>query len=290
LQRQTEKKNVADLHGRFVWYELMTTDMEAAKAFYSKVVGWGTEDASTPSMSYSLFIFGRSSVGGVMSLPQDAGEVGAMPRWVGYVAVDDVDAAAQRVTELGGAVYTAPTDVPDVSRYSVVADPQGAAFVLVKWLRPRPAPPSELKTPGRVGWHELLAADPEKALAFYRELFGWEDAGAETSPAGPYQLFSSAGQTFGSMHTKPPTMPVAFWLYSFNVGDIDAAMKRVKTVGGEIIYGPMQVPESLWVVECKDPQGAEFALVGKRSSDAIGTFERVSARDPSDPRARLRYR
>ena len=281
---------MADLHGRFVWYELMTTDMEAAKAFYSKVVGWGSADASTPAMPYSLFIRGRSSVGGVMSLPEDAGKIGAVPRWVGYVAVDDVDAAAERVKELGGAIYSPPADIPDVSRYAVVADPQKATLVLVRWLRPRPAPPSELTTPGHIGWHQLLAAEPEKALTFYRELFGWENAGAETDAAGTYQLFSAGGQILGGMCTKPPTMPVAFWLYFFNVGDIDAAMKRVKAVSGEIIYGPVQVPGGSWIIECKDPQGAEFALVGKRSSDAIGTFERVNWRDPSDPRARLRYR
>src|SRR5438067_591821 len=115
---------MANSHGRFVWYELMTTDVEAAKAFYAEVVGWG-----------------------------------------------------------------------------------------------------ELDAPGRVGWHELLAADWEKAFAFYRELFGWQKAQTDTGAVGTYQLFSAGGQTIGGMFTKPPTMPVPFWLYYFNIGDIDLAMK-----------------------------------------------------------------
>ena len=81
-------------HGRFVWYELMTTDMAAAKAFYAKVMGWGTQDASMPGMAYTLFTAGATTVSGLMELPEDAKKMGAKPRWIGYVGVDDVDAAA----------------------------------------------------------------------------------------------------------------------------------------------------------------------------------------------------
>ena len=87
---------MVDSHGRFVWYELMTTDMEAAKAFYAKVVGWGTQDASMPGMAYTLFTVGGASVGGLMGLPEGARKTGAEPRWLGYVGVNDVDATAER--------------------------------------------------------------------------------------------------------------------------------------------------------------------------------------------------
>ena len=86
--------------GRFVWYELMTTDMEAAKAFYADVVGWGTQDASMPGMPYTLFTAGTASVSGVMDLPEDARKLGMRPGWLGYVGVNDVDAAADRIKRL----------------------------------------------------------------------------------------------------------------------------------------------------------------------------------------------
>ena len=177
--------------------------MEAAKAFYAEVVGWGTQDASMPGMAYTLFTAGGDPVGGLMVLPEDARKMGAKPSWIGYVGVNDVDATADRIKHLGGTVHVPPKEIPNISRFSVVADPQMATIALFKWLEAGQAQPAELSTPGRVGWHELLAADWEKALAFYGELFGWQKADADIGAVGTYQLFSAGGQTIGGMFTKP---------------------------------------------------------------------------------------
>jgi uncharacterized protein len=279
---------VDNFHGRFVWYELMTTDTEAAKAFYAQVVGWGTQDASMPGIAYSLFTAGQTSVGGLIELPEDAKKVGARPSWVGYVGVNDVDATTDRVKQLGGVVHVPPTDIPNVSRFSVVADPQMATFALFKWLKADQGQPAELDMLGGVGWHELLAADWEKAWPFYGELFGWQKAAADLGALGTYQLFSAAGQTVGGMFTKPPTVPAPFWLYYFNVDDIDVAARRVKAGGGQILSGPIEVAGGNRTVQCADPQGAIFALVGNRTRDSIGYFERVGSRDSSEIRFRSR--
>lgn len=260
-----------DSQGRFVWYELMTTDMEAAKAFYAEVVGWGTHDASIPGMAYTLFTTGGASVSGLMGLSEDARKRGAKPSWIGYVGADDVDDTADRIKNLGGTVHVSPKDIPEVSRFSVVADPQMALLGLLKWLKPGLGQPAELGTPGRVSWSELLAADCEKALVFYGELFGWQRADAvDIGAMGTYQLFSARGQTIGGMLTKSPRVPAPFWLYYFNIGDIDAAAKRVKAASGQILNGPMEGPGGYWIVQCMDPQGAMFALMGTRSQDGIG--------------------
>jgi len=272
---------MANSHGRFVWYELMTTDMEAAKAFYTDVVGWGTQNV--PGMAYTLFTAGGASVSGLMGLPEDARKLGLRPTWLGYVSVNDVDATADRIKQLGGAMHVPPKDVPNISRFSVAVDPQRAMIALIKWLNPSQEEPAELDARGRVGWHELLAADCEKAFAFYAELFGWQKADADTGAMGTYQLFSAGGQTVGGMFTKSPTVPVPFWLYYFNIGDIDLAMKRVKAGSGQILNGPIEVPGNRWIVQCTDPQGAIFALVGKRSHNGIGYFERLP-RNPSSAR------
>ncbi len=250
-QAPKQKADMINSHGRFVWYELMTPDMEAAAAFYVKVMGWSTRGTSAPNVAYTLFTIGRTSVSGLTKLPENARKMGAGPRWIGYVSVDNVDAAVDRIKQLGGAVHVPPTDIPNVSRFSVVADPQMAT----------------------------LAADCENVFGFYREIFGWQKA-----DAGTYQLFSAGGQTIGGMFNKPPMAPVAFWLYYFNVGDVDAAAERVKAAGGQILEGPTEVPGSGRVARCTDSQGAMFALIGKRSK-AIGYFERGASRD-SDARGR----
>jgi uncharacterized protein len=273
--------DVVNFQGRFVWYELMSTDMHAAAAFYTNVVGWSTRDASMPGMAYTLFTAQETSVGGLMLLPDDAKKIGARPHWIGYVGVSDVDATADRITQLGGTVQVPPTDIPGISRFSIIADPQLATLALINWLRPRQELPAAPNAPGRVGWHELLTADCDKAWAFYREVFGWQKGIANVGALGTYQLFSIGGHTAGGIVTKPATVPAATWLYYFNVGDIDAAANRVTSGGGTVLNGPIEVPDGSWILQCADPQGAIFALAGKRSPNAAGFLERVAALDQS---------
>jgi uncharacterized protein len=269
---------VVDFQGRFVWYELMTTDVAAAKRFYTNVMGWGAQDASMPNLAYTFFTVGNAFASGLMGLPEAARETGTTPRWIGYIGVDDVDATVDRIRRLGGAVHVLPTDLLNISRFSVVADPQRALLALVKWLKPRRQQLGELGAPGRVGWHELLAADCQTAFDFYAELFDWQKANADIGRAGPYHLFTVRGQTIGGMYTKPPLVPVPLWLYYFNVGDINGAAERVKAGGGQVLEGPVEVLGGNWIARCADPQGAMFALEGKRNH-RIGYF--VSASSPA---------
>jgi hypothetical protein len=255
---------MVDHPGRFVWYELMTSDMAAARAFYAEVVGWGAHDASTPELAYTLFTVGEASVSGLMGLPEEARKLGATPRWMGYVGVNDVDATAGRIKRLGGAVYVPPTD-SNIGRISVVADPQMATLALVTGLKPGQSQSAEPDGLGRVGWHELLATDWEKVFPFYGEIFGWQKADAEIGPTDTYQLFAAGGQTVGGMLAKRPAEPVPFWLYYFNVDDLDAAAERVKSAGGQILEAPLELPGGSWFARCMDPQGAAFAVQGKRS-------------------------
>ena len=266
-------------HGRFVWYELTTTDAEAARAFYGKVMDWGTRETSMPGSRYTLFTVGNVSIGGLINLPRDAQTQGAAPQWVGYVSVDDVDAAVHRVKELHGTVYVPPTDMADVCRFSVVADPQMATFVLINWRDAGRQLPIQSGALGHVGWHELLTTDWERAFAFYREIFRWQKAVADVASSGTYLQFSAGGQTIGGMFNKPTTAPVAFWLYYFNVADISVALDRVRAERGEILEGPSDIPGGGRVARCADPQGAMFALIGGRSDKSIGYFEREASRD-----------
>lgn len=258
-------------HGRFVWHELMTTDPEAAKAFYADVMGWDTMDVSMPGSPYCLFTTAGAPVGGLMRLPDPIG-AHATPHWMGYIGVDDVDAVVDRITPLGGAVRVPPTTVPNVSRFAVIADPQKATLALVKGLTPNQVPFPEPTASGRVGWHELFAADWEAAFVFYSQLFGWQKKQADVGPTGTYQHFSIGEETIGGMSTKPPTLPLPFWLYYFNTDDAGAAAKRVAARGGKNLYGPIEVPGGARIAHCADPQGALFGLLDRPSRKVVGYF------------------
>ena len=254
---------MVDQPARFAWYELLTTDVAAASDFYGKVVGWGATDASTPELAYTMLAAGEIPVGGLMDLPEEGRRLGATPRWLGYVLVDDIDATASQIRRRGGAVMLPPTD-SNIGRVSVVADPQKANFALVSGLTYGQPQSGGLDELGRVGWHELLAEDRNRVFDFYRELFGWQKDSGETDPADFYQLFSSAGQTIGGMLTKLPSVPQPCWLYYFNVDDIGTAAKRVNDGGGRILQGPIELTDGCWIARCADPQGALFALQGAR--------------------------
>ena len=248
----------------FCWYELMTTDAKAAEAFYRAVVGWDAQDVSQPGMPYTLLTVGGQPAAGLMKLPDEACAAGARPGWVGYVAVDNADEAAARLAAAGGAVHRPPDDIPGIGRFAVVADPQGAAFML---FQPAAAAGPGCSaagptTPGHVGWHELYAVDWEKAFAFYAGQFGWtKDQAMDMGPMGTYQLFAAGGAPIGGMMNKPEAMPMPAWQFYFNVPEIEAAVERIRAGGGQVLMGPHEVPGGSWIVQGADPQGAMFALV-----------------------------
>src|SRR5258708_17658531 len=240
---QTGEHALSDHHGRFVWHELLTTDIAAAKAFYGSVVGWGEQDASTPQFAYTLFTSGRAPVSGLMELPAEARRMGAMSRWVGYVSVDDIDAAAARIKRLGGAVYAPPPD-SNIRRISAVADPQTATLALVKGLKVGQSEPAELDELGCLGWHELLAADCTKAFVFYNGLFGWREVDAESGSTDRYQLFSIGGQTIGGMFTQRAQEALPVLLYYFHVEGLDAGPNPATDLGGPGVQGAPALPRA----------------------------------------------
>ena len=243
--------------GTFVWYEIMTTDPEPATTFYTSVVGW----TASKMGHYTILADTHGPVAGLMDWVAVAEDIGVSARWIGYIAVADVDAMAARVTEAGGTVHKPGEDVPGVGRFAVVADPQGGAFVLftpTPGEAPANPPPG---TPGRTGWHELHAENWPDAFAFYEKLFGWTKGDAiDMGPMGTYQLFATGGMPIGGMMNRMPGTPRPFWSYYFTVDAIEAAAERVRAGGGTVLMGPHQVPGGSWILQGRDPQGGAFAL------------------------------
>ena len=241
----------------FIWYDLMTPDVEGAKKFYSDVVGWNFT-AQMPA--YNVANVGKIGVGGIMETPAELKDM--PPFWSGYVYVPDVDAACAKIKKLGGKVHREPWDVENYLRMAVVADPTGAAFNI---MQPKmPDPPERVKDGaiGTIGWREAHVGDLGKAWAFYSEMFGWTKG--TTMPMGEmgdYQLFQIDGKDVGGMMKKMDVMPMPVWAYYFYVDGIEAAVTRITKAGGKIANGPMSVPGDQWIVTGIDPQGAFFSLL-----------------------------
>jgi predicted enzyme related to lactoylglutathione lyase len=249
--------------GKFVWYDVMTSDPKPAASFYGHVIGWDAQEfPMADGSSYTVFCQGPVMAAGLMAIPDAARAMGAMPCWSGYVAVDDVDAEAKRITEAGGTIQRPPEDIPNVGRFAVAADPGGAVFLIFKPNGDETPTAVNPCDPGRVGWHELYAENPDREFAFYAKLFGWtKDTAMDMGPMGTYQMFATAGAVSGGMMKRPPQMPVSCWTYYIGVDGIDAAAARVKERGGQVMMGPQEVPGGAWIVQARDPQGAAFAMI-----------------------------
>ncbi|MBV9265422.1 MAG: VOC family protein [Acidobacteriaceae bacterium] len=248
---------------RFVWYELHTPRAKPAEAFYRPVLGWGAQDGGVPNHPYTLVTIGGIPIGGLLEKPATSFARGEKAHWVGYIGVGNVDEFSKRVQQAGGVVHRAAEDIPSVGRFAVVADPQGAMFVLFQPRDTRqqaqfPKP----GTPGSAAWHDLAAVDWQSEFAFYSDLFGWSKSDAlDMGPAGTYQIFSAGSEPIGGMMNRMDASQTPGWLFYFNVDDINAAIDRVKQHGGTIVHGPSVVPGGQQIAHCLDTQGAIFGIV-----------------------------
>ena len=251
--------------GRPVWYELMTTDTAAAEKFYKAVVGWTAAPFQGSPDSYTVFSrSGQVQVAGLMKRPNT---MNMPPFWAMYVAVPNLDEAVAHIKRLGGGELSPVIQVPTIGSMQMMKDPQGAAFYIIQ-PEPRGERPEAAPEVGEASWHELMTTDEAAAMKFYNEVFGWEPTEAmDMGPMGKYQMFNRPHGMIGGMMNKPPEMANVppYWTIYFRVPEIEAAAERVKSNGGKIVNGPMEVPGGDWVLNAIDPQGAGFALHAKKA-------------------------
>ena len=241
----------------FIWHDLMTSDVEAAKKFYDAVVGW---TFTNQMHDYTVTNVDGIGMGGIMLTPPEMKNM--PPVWNGYVFTPDVDSAYTQAVKLGGKIYRPAWDVPEVGRMAVVGDPTGAGFIVMQPFSTGQQPSPKLGAVGTVGWNELHAGDLNAAWDFYSKMFGWTKGSEhDMGPAGKYLLFQIGGKDHGGMMKKMDSTPMPTWAYYFNVDGIDAAAARINKAGGKITHGPHEVPGGQWTIAAQDPQGAMFHLV-----------------------------
>src|SRR5665213_3137027 len=248
----------ADIRGRFVWHDLMTTDIKAAGAFYPKFRGWKTQ-AGEKDPSYIMWVTAKGPFGGIRALPEAARASGS--HWLPYIGTPDLDATLQSAQGLGARVYMGATEVPDTGRFAVLADPQGAVFALFTPAATTQSGGSS-SMPQEFSWHELATSDPIGALHFYGELFGWREVATHAvGDMGTYHLLGLGDTASIGMWKPTADMPVPTrWLSYVQIPDIDKSVSAAKAVGAKVLNGPMEVPGGTWIAHLTDPQGAPFAL------------------------------
>jgi predicted enzyme related to lactoylglutathione lyase len=252
---------------RFVWHDLATTDVEAARGFYGEAFGWKFEGSNNDYLHVKA---GDKMIGGMRK--KDAHDQGP-PAWLGYVLVDDVAATVAKIEASKGRIYMPTTTMDKVGTFAVAADPTGAVFSPWRSARaeenkpegPRPAKP-EL---GTFCWDELATTDPDTAGKFYKSVFGWEPHSVDMGGGMTYTLLHRPGTKgpdgqplgAGGMMKSPPGVPHSFWLAYVAVENADRVSERATKLGGKIMVPPTDIPNvgrfSCW----SDPQGAAIAVL-----------------------------
>ena len=257
----------------FIWYELMTSDPAGAARFYGAVVGWtiaATRDPAAGDVDYRMIVRGDGgNAGGVLALNADMLAGGARPGWMGYLEVDDVDAAVAAIKADGGAVHMPATDLP-VGRIAMVSDPQGAHFYVMDPIPPEGMEGMEsdvfsVTEAQHMRWNELATSDSDGAIAFYRKHFGWGQEGAmDMGPLGSYRFLQRGEVMIGAVMPLMEGYPVPVWNFYIGVDDIDRARDAVAANGGTITNEPMEIPGGEYAMNAIDPEGAPIGFVGPR--------------------------
>jgi predicted enzyme related to lactoylglutathione lyase len=256
---------MANKHGDWVWYELMTSDANGAQAFYGPLLNWKIANPASDGFDYrEIQAADDGFVGGIMQITSEM--VGAQPGWVGYIEVDSVDASIASIEGAGGKLCMPARDMPGVGRFAMMFDPQGAIFYVMtgEMEETSTAFAADAPNPGHCAWNELMTSDRVGAMAFYTSQFGWvKDGEMDMGPIGTYEMLRH-GPLIGGMMTKMPEMPVSIWNFYFRVADIDAAIAMIGANGGTVINGPDEIPGGDFTINGIDPQGAYFALIGTK--------------------------
>ena len=205
--------------------------------------------------------------GGVLTLAREMTDGGARPMWLGYLGVDDVDAAVEQAVAAGARVQMPAFDAPGVGRIAMIADPQGVPIYLMRGASDADSAAYQRHRLGHVAWNELMTGDRQAALDFYREQFGYvQDGGMDMGPEmGEYSFISHGGQVVGAAMKAAPESP-NIWQFYVRVQDVDQAAEKIAAGGGQVLFGPMDVPGGERVLVGLDPQGASFGLVSGESN------------------------
>ncbi len=243
------------------WVDVTTPDMDASVSFYEAVFGWSIPEGPNAEQTggYRQALASEKPVAGVVPLMEE----GQPPVWTSYISVGDAAATASAVKDAGGTAMVEPMEVMDLGTMAVFIDTSGVVFGV--W-QPGSFPGAGLvNEPVSLAWNELNTRDPGAAKEFYGAVFGWSAEDTEMPDGGTYVQWHRDGgdAVIGGMLDVTGRLPdeiPAHWLVYFAVADCDATVEKVKGLGGQLNFGPMDIPVGRFAV-VSDPHGAHFAVI-----------------------------
>jgi len=257
------------------WADLASPDPDESASFYGNLLGLEADEPDEQHGGYRIFRHEGKQVAGLMKIQEE----GQPPSWTSYIDVADADEVAGKVKEAGGEVHVEPMDVGSLGRMAIFADPTGAVFGV--WQAGEHKGAEVVAEPGAMAWHQVNTRDPEKALEFYRSVFGWEEDKVDTGGADYWELSadgSSVGGLFRMGDDFPDDVP-AHWIVYFAVEDCDAATQKAEEAGATVRAQPFDNEAGRFSV-LQDPHGAAFALINQGGGSVAGQDEQQE--DSSD--------
>jgi len=243
--------------GSFCWAELATSDLEAAKQFYTKMFGWTVIEHAMPEGAYVIFQSEGNDAAAAYK-----GPAGVPPHWGVYFSVANVDEAAAKVVPAGGKIVAGPFDVMDLGRMAVAQDPQGATFCM--WQARRHIGATHGGPLNRVSWVELGTPDAAGAVAFYSAVFAWKTKPESGFDTAQYIEWINAGREIGGlMPMRGPEWKgiPPHWMIYVNVADCDERTAKARELGAQIRVPPTDIPNVGRFSIITDAQGAVFSLI-----------------------------
>jgi predicted enzyme related to lactoylglutathione lyase len=246
------------LHGKFVWFEHVSRDVDRAMEFYDALFGWRTERVAMDGMQYPMIhnenTSGSPAIGGFRE-----GDGAARSHWISYLSVPDVDVLYRAAVASGGKTLMPPTDFGPVGRAATITDPTGAMFSIWKDAKgDRPDPQGTVM--GDWFWNECWTSDERKALAFYETLFGFTKDSMQIGPMAYYVLSKDGKPRAGLCKSVNPGAQ-SLWLPYVAVQDCDATANNAASLGGDVVTPPRDIPQVGRFAIVVDPTGAACAFI-----------------------------
>jgi predicted enzyme related to lactoylglutathione lyase len=245
--------------GRFVWYDLMTTDVPKAAEFFRRLFGWELQEQDMGEFgTYQMIFMGEAAIGGMVALDPSQG---IPAHWMAYSTVENVDAACERAIALGGSVKMPAMDIPEVGRFAVIGDPQGGCIAPFTFGGEVPPEPEGMPPQGMFCWSELMSSDPKESQRFYGEIFGWGFGEMDMGEMGTYRVLKRGEVGCGGIMQLPPDAPhPTHWINYVSAENVDEVAAKAEELGAQIFVPPSNIPDVGRFSVLADPTGALFAL------------------------------
>jgi predicted enzyme related to lactoylglutathione lyase len=246
--------------GQIVWHDLVTDDLDAAKAFYGGLFGWTFDDVDGDLSVYSVIVRDGRNIGGIVPI-QDEDPAVSSARWLSLLSVEDVDAAIETLEAAGGSVQVGPRHNPTRGTMVLVRDPQGAQLVLIRSVGGDPPNREEANVGmGDWLWTELWAEDATSAVDFYSSLVGYTAERPTLDTHDEYRVLHRDGRPRAGVNELPWEEVQPNWLPYIRVADASAVARRAEELGGRVLIAPDPAVRNGSAALLMDPTGAAFAI------------------------------